>query len=230
VLKSKLLALFTGVATFCLASQASAEIITETYTGVVDTQFSNENNGYFSSASGSHVFDGDGFTLVYTFNTGTGITSSTSGQFLNTFSNASAATATLSINTVSGVVTSQILTSNISSSDVLHPGSNTEQTLVQDLNNNIQMVVNDPNLPALLTDNFSDTFATVQKPPSGGSFFLQDSSGSANGTLDAETINISVSGVSSVPEPSTWAMMILGFFGVGLVAYRRNNKRSFRLA
>jgi hypothetical protein len=29
--------------------------------------------------------------------------------------------------------------------------------------------------------------------------------------------------VSAVPEPSTWAMMILGFFGVGLVAYRRRN-------
>jgi fibro-slime domain-containing protein len=26
---------------------------------------------------------------------------------------------------------------------------------------------------------------------------------------------------SGVPEPSTWAMMILGFFGLGLVAYRR---------
>ena len=29
---------------------------------------------------------------------------------------------------------------------------------------------------------------------------------------------------SSVPEPSTWAMMILGFFGVGFVAYRRRNQ------
>jgi hypothetical protein len=30
-----------------------------------------------------------------------------------------------------------------------------------------------------------------------------------------------VSGVSSVPEPSTWAMMILGFASVGFMAYRR---------
>jgi len=28
-------------------------------------------------------------------------------------------------------------------------------------------------------------------------------------------------GVSAVPEPSTWAMMILGFMGVGFMAYRR---------
>jgi hypothetical protein len=27
--------------------------------------------------------------------------------------------------------------------------------------------------------------------------------------------------ISGVPEPSTWAMMILGFSGVGFMAYRR---------
>jgi hypothetical protein len=37
--------------------------------------------------------------------------------------------------------------------------------------------------------------------------------------------------VSGVPEPSTWAMMILGFFGVGFMAYRRKqNGLSFRVA
>ncbi len=29
---------------------------------------------------------------------------------------------------------------------------------------------------------------------------------------------------AAAPEPSTWAMMILGFAGVGFIAYRRNNK------
>ncbi len=29
---------------------------------------------------------------------------------------------------------------------------------------------------------------------------------------------------SSVPEPSTWAMTILGFAGVGAIAYRRKSK------
>jgi hypothetical protein len=33
-----------------------------------------------------------------------------------------------------------------------------------------------------------------------------------------------VAGVSAVPEPSTWAMMILGFAGVGFMAYRRKSK------
>ena len=32
------------------------------------------------------------------------------------------------------------------------------------------------------------------------------------------------SGVGSVPEPSTWAMMIIGFAGIGFMAYRWENK------
>jgi hypothetical protein len=28
----------------------------------------------------------------------------------------------------------------------------------------------------------------------------------------------------AVPEPSTWAMMILGFAGIGFMAYRRKSK------
>jgi hypothetical protein len=34
----------------------------------------------------------------------------------------------------------------------------------------------------------------------------------------------SISAVSAVPEPSTWAMMILGFCGLGFMAYRRKDK------
>ena len=30
--------------------------------------------------------------------------------------------------------------------------------------------------------------------------------------------------VAAVPEPSTWAMMILGFAGIGFMAYRRKSK------
>jgi hypothetical protein len=35
---------------------------------------------------------------------------------------------------------------------------------------------------------------------------------------------------AAAPEPSTWAMMILGFMGVGFVAYRRKGRSALRLA
>jgi hypothetical protein len=39
---------------------------------------------------------------------------------------------------------------------------------------------------------------------------------------------LTVAGLSpAVPEPSTWAMMILGFAGVGLLAYRRRYQTAF---
>jgi hypothetical protein len=38
-------------------------------------------------------------------------------------------------------------------------------------------------------------------------------------------------GISAVPEPSTWAMMILGFAGIGWMAYRRKqNGPALRVA
>jgi hypothetical protein len=42
----------------------------------------------------------------------------------------------------------------------------------------------------------------------------------------APTFNMafSLEGVNAVPEPSTWAMMILGFASVGFMAYRRRSK------
>ena len=51
----------------------------------------------------------------------------------------------------------------------------------------------------------------------GASGFYADNSGSF-------TVN-----VSSVPEPATWAMMILGFMGVGFMAYRRQTRSAFRI-
>jgi probable HAF family extracellular repeat protein len=40
----------------------------------------------------------------------------------------------------------------------------------------------------------------------------------------------SAAGVGGVPEPSTWAMMILGFAGIGFVAYRRKSKPALMAA
>jgi hypothetical protein len=47
-----------------------------------------------------------------------------------------------------------------------------------------------------------------------------------NGTNQNFTLEIG----SAVPEPSTWAMMLLGFAGVGFMAYRRKAKPALMAA
>ena len=39
-----------------------------------------------------------------------------------------------------------------------------------------------------------------------------------------DSITITTDLTAAVPEPSTWAMMILGFLGIGTMAYRRRNQ------
>lgn len=52
-------------------------------------------------------------------------------------------------------------------------------------------------------------------------FFTDGINGEADGLFGS---------ISAVPEPSTWAMLLLGFAGVGLMAYRRKSKPAFRAA
>jgi hypothetical protein len=44
-----------------------------------------------------------------------------------------------------------------------------------------------------------------------------------NGNFYYDSTGLSAT-ISSVPEPATWAMMILGFAGMGFMAYRRNSR------
>jgi hypothetical protein len=56
--------------------------------------------------------------------------------------------------------------------------------------------------------------------------FYWDQNASDNTQFVTATVT---TGVSGVPEPSTWAMMILGFAGVGFMAYRRSRKNTMAL-
>ncbi|WP_187399381.1 PEPxxWA-CTERM sorting domain-containing protein [Bradyrhizobium paxllaeri] len=53
----------------------------------------------------------------------------------------------------------------------------------------------------------------------------------ANGQLDdIRQVRLGdVEAIAAVPEPSTWAMLILGFAGVGFMAYRRKSQAALRL-
>jgi len=55
--------------------------------------------------------------------------------------------------------------------------------------------------------------------------FLGGTDATANsGALFETTSGNTITQLSAVPEPSTWAMMVLGFAGVGFMAYRRRNQ------
>jgi Protein of unknown function (DUF642)/PEP-CTERM motif len=46
-----------------------------------------------------------------------------------------------------------------------------------------------------------------------------------NGGILVDSVN-----VSAIPEPATWAMMVLGFFGIGFMAHRRKSYSGLRVA
>jgi hypothetical protein len=46
----------------------------------------------------------------------------------------------------------------------------------------------------------------------------------ASGVTNQYFDNVSLDVTAAVPEPSTWAMMILGFAGIGVMTYRRRNR------
>ena len=77
-------------------------------------------------------------------------------------------------------------------------------------------------LPMSITDAFS--YNVVPLPggsvlPSNGFFRFND------GTLALFTPTlVSEALVTPVPEPSTWAMMLIGFAGIGYMAYRRSTR------
>ena len=49
-------------------------------------------------------------------------------------------------------------------------------------------------------------------------------------SISSSTNSFELTNISAVPEASTWAMMIIGFLGVGFLAYRRSGGTTVRLA
>jgi hypothetical protein len=70
---------------------------------------------------------------------------------------------------------------------------------------------------------------TQNSPNDTISFTIDGGIQSYNNEVGAGSIT-TPSVTTAVPEPSTWAMMILGFCGLGFMAYRRKPKPTFRLA
>jgi hypothetical protein len=82
------------------------------------------------------------------------------------------------------------------------------------------------NVLTSITGNDSNSNPRLSFFFSGGNETYRLAPGNSDNSIFAGTVAI-----SAVPEPSTWAMMILGFLGVGFMAYRRKGVRpQLRLA
>ena len=68
------------------------------------------------------------------------------------------------------------------------------------------------------------TIADVTGANALGNIFVADVFSSQTGNTGPVDVH-----VAAIPEPSTWAMVILGFFGVGFMAYRRKGQVTLRL-
>jgi hypothetical protein len=78
---------------------------------------------------------------------------------------------------------------------------------------------------AITNNPVSGQDALFQVWSDGGNSYGYRFSGALPGVFDVWVNYGSATGtVSAVPEPSTWAMMLLGFAGVGFMAYRRKSK------
>ena len=83
-------------------------------------------------------------------------------------------------------------------------------------------------MPASITTPFTHTVGSNDYEFF-GTYYLAN--GAASETIYAYITTLTVSEhVGAVPEPSTWAMMLLGFAGVGFAAYRKKKTGTFAMA
>jgi hypothetical protein len=69
---------------------------------------------------------------------------------------------------------------------------------------------------------------SVAVDPISGEVFVPFGASATDTSCPSGCIAVFSDNISVVPEPSTWAMMILDFAGVGFMAYRRRAKPAFR--
>jgi hypothetical protein len=195
------------------ASPAAAAIMLATYTGSVLSGVDNTNLFGFGHGAG---LTGKAFTATFLYDTEAGLDNGDPGYYEERgggsawglgVSNPILA-ATLTINSVayefSGDLTSRILSSTAQSLE-------RAEGMAGGGYNMLWVYLNHA-APGDLEAAVPTTGGSL----SGGQFNLNNAGGSlANGTLRASTLTIAAAPVAGVPEPAAWALLILGFGGVG---------------
>jgi len=236
-MNSKFAAAVSAFALLAGPSAASAATVTITYAGTVSSGY--DGTGVFGSAGGD--LTGDSYTATYVFNTSLGNTALSTPTELILNGGAGAfgiptplVNASLTINgvTVSVPGGDQDLIwvlggSGGSGYDVLarqygvpNNGNTTvANELANDLSTGPSVIPFSFAGPVSYTVNAADSvFGDFVIGASAGNGYFGD----AYGDLSPASLTVSSGAVAAAaPEPSTWAMMLVGFAGLGFAGYRR---------
>ncbi len=217
-MKTSLLTMTIAAGVFGLSGAASAELVTATFTGTVN--FVYEPDDGLPPAS-----DGDTLVATYVFDTDQSTGSSilpTGGEVSGPYG--SFVTASVSVN---GVVAGTLPAFNsgelIGETQVFETGSIVGASLLgTGMSFNSNVTGTDFAWPLTLPPTgFSYS-------PTGADQTLTELSDNAGDLLEADisnvTIAVAVTPPPAVPEPSTWAMMLIGFAGFGFFSYRSGRR------
>jgi hypothetical protein len=198
----------------------------------VTIDFSGTASGSNSRLFGSAVFDIDAFEAVFVFNTsnvGAHLTSNA------TITDIRGGSGVLPVGAVDPLISASLTVKGNTTaigggySDIYNGANDgTSSSIFVSVSPNpsqfLQLFIGSHG--ALLPNSITTPFSYTVAAEDGVGNFFQDTTG----IIELNPAKVTVSINSSVPEPSTWAMMILGFVGVGFMAHCRKLKQALLTA
>ena len=158
-----------------------------------------------------------------------GLAIAANGQVLVGNANAGSTTIILNPSATPSVVASF----NVSGEDEVWYDPTTGRWFISARSNSTGPVLGviDSKTDALLQLIHTDPSAhSVAVDPISGEVFVPFGASAADTLCPNGCIAVFSDNVSAVPEPATWAMMLLGFAGIGFMAYRRKSKQTLMTA
>jgi hypothetical protein len=212
---------------FGIVSTASADIVYVTYSGTVLS--GNDPIGIFGAPGSSLA--GDAYTTFYIFNTSVGEIHS--DPFFNSDLGGAAGYAQPSPS-LGAVLTINGISMGIggASAGYLYGidfgDFSRSYDFAGDPSRSVFNQMSDPTRSIPVSINMPFTYTVT--PANGGygqgqAMLGIDPVNHAGFLIDLVPTTVTVSVPGAVPEPSTWAMMLLGFAGLGFAAYRQKNSR-----
>lgn len=226
------------IASIFASSVCQADVFLVSFTGVVgDSQYTADRAGVFGPASTDNTYAGLLVSGSITFDTTNAVVIQVSNSNGTLFEYAGGATfgvGPIAINasfTLNGVTVSPGLSfqSALAASD--QPGlSSRINALTQDYiqnhyNNSIGFGISAA--PGTIPVSLSAPINYATGNGFSGSIVYDYNNDGPATHIEATLLTFSISQIAPVPEPSTWAMMILGFAGIGYLAYRRREQRAY---